>query len=132
MAGPVVYYIARLFFPKIPGNMVAQYGARGQAFCKAAQFIPVCFILGLICRVVPMDQNIAATSVAAARIIWIGRFLFVDAVGGKSNRKFALQLGAKWVTIAAILATKFGQVFSRAAHNQNVIHKLRFFTVPEI
>ncbi len=55
MAGPVVYYIARLFLPKIPGNMVAQNGARGQAFSKAAQPIPVCFILGLIGGVVPMD-----------------------------------------------------------------------------
>ena len=55
MAGPVVYYIARLFFPKIPGNVVAQNSPRGQAFSKAAQPIPVCFILGLIGRVVPMN-----------------------------------------------------------------------------
>jgi hypothetical protein len=55
MAGPVFYYIARLFLPKIPGNVMAQNSPRGQAFCKAAQFIPVGFILHLIGCIVPMD-----------------------------------------------------------------------------
>ena len=115
MAGPVIYYIARLFLPKIPGNMVAQNGARGQAFCKARQPFAIGFLLHLIGRVVPMDQNIAAASIAAARIIRACRFFLMNTVRGKSNNIATVQPGTKRVTIAALGTTEAFKIFRRAA-----------------
>ena len=122
MAGPVFYYIARLFCPKIPGTMVAQNGAWCQAFSKAAQPIPVCFILHLIGGVVPMDQNIAAAGIASARIIWACGFFLMNPVRCKSDHIITIQPGAKRVTIAAIYTTELRQIFRRAAHHFNAIN----------
>ena len=90
MAGPVVYYMAGLFFPKIPGNVMAQNSPRGQTFCKAGDLVRVAFILRLGRRRFPMQKNIATAGIASARIVGVCRFLFVNTVRGKSDDKITV------------------------------------------
>jgi len=83
-----------LTLSNIPGDMMAQYGARCQAFSKPGDLVRVAFILRLIGRRFPMQKNIAAAGIAAAGVIGVCGFLFVNPVGGKSNDIITLQPGA--------------------------------------
>ncbi len=94
MAGPVVDYMAGLFFTKIPGNVMAQNSPRGQTLCKAGDLVRVAFILRLGRRRFPMQKNIAAAGIASARVTRVCGFLFVDTVRGEPNNKITLKPGA--------------------------------------
>ena len=62
-----------------------------------------------------MQKNVAAAGIASARIIGVCGFLFVDPMRGEPNNKITIQTGAKWIAIAALGATKLGQIFGRAS-----------------
>ena len=111
----MVYYIALLFFPKIPGNVVAQNGSWCQAFCKALQPFAIGFLLHLIGRVVPMDQNIAAAGIASAGIIRACGFFLMHPMRCKSDNITTVQPGTKRIAIAALGTTEAFKIFRRAA-----------------
>jgi hypothetical protein len=132
MAGPVVYYMAGLFFTKIPGNVMAQNSPRGQTICKAGDLVRVAFTLRLGRRRFPMQKNIAAACVTAARIVGVCRFLFMNTVRGKSNDIITVQPGAKRIAIAAILATKAFKIFSGTSDKARAVYINRFTSLPKI
>jgi hypothetical protein len=111
---------------------MAQYRAGGQAFCKPGDLVRVAFILRLIGRRFPMQKNIAAAGIAAAGVIGVCGFPFVHPVGGKSDYIITLQTGAKWIAIATLGATKFGQIFGRASDKPRAVTINSFAAVPKI
>jgi hypothetical protein len=113
--------LAGLIVANIPGDVMAQYRAGGQAFCKPGDLVRVAFILRLIGRRFPMQKNIAAAGIASARVIGVCGFLFVNPVRCKSNYKITLKPGAKWIAIATLGATKLGQIFGRASDKARAV-----------